>query len=442
MESTAIQIVKTFQEAGYEAYFAGGSVRDLLMGHQPQDYDIATSAHPDEIEKIIDAMNLEAKTVPIGKQFGVILGIVHGHPFEIATFRSDSSASDGRRPNAVTFTSAKEDAVRRDFTINGLFYDPITKKIIDHVEGQKDIQDKVIRFIGEPHERIKEDHLRILRAVRFKNNFGFKYHLPTKTALEELSHLAGDISKERVREEMTKMLLHPNRARSMRELIDFKIMEHIIPELLETQGVDQPRQYHREGDVMNHLLKSLHEMPQEWATEPLVWSVLLHDIAKPRTYSEAERIRFDGHAKLSAQMADKILKRLRFSRAATTHITWLIHHHMSIGLIPKMRRAHQVDFFLNPWFEDLMKLTYCDSLGTIPTDLRLHDQVMELYKEFKSEKLLPDHFKPLLDGEEIMTLTGLKPGPKIKELIEKLRHAQMEEKVKNKTEAKKFILSL
>ena len=439
MQQTAIHITKAFQDAGYEAYFAGGSVRDMLMGSEPQDYDIATSATPDEIEKVVDEMHLESKTIPIGKQFGVILGIVNGHEFEIATFRSDSSASDGRRPDAVFFTSAKEDAVRRDFTINGLFYDPLQKKVIDYVGGQKDIQNKTVRFIGEPHERIKEDHLRILRAIRFRNNFGFDYDPQTKMALQELSHLVATISKERVRDELTKMLLHPNRAHSMRELIDFGIMQHLIPELVQTEEVDQPLQYHQEGDVMNHLLLALKNIPPEWVTEELVWGVLLHDIAKPRTYSEAERIRFDGHAQLSAEMADKILRRLKFPKIKITHITWMIHHHMSIGQIPQMRRAHQVDFFLNPWFEELMRLSYCDERGSLPVDLTLQDQVMALYEEFKSQKLLESDFKPFLDGEEIMKLTGLKPGPKIKELLESLRHAQIEGEVKTRGEAEEWL---
>lgn len=442
MQSTALHIVKTFQEAGYEAYFAGGSVRDMLMGKEPQDYDIATSATPNEIEKIVDSIHLKSKTIPIGKQFGVMLGLVHGHEFEIATFRSDSSNSDGRRPDAVIFTSAKEDAVRRDFTINGLFYDPLKKQIIDYVEGKKDLENRIIRFIGEPHERLKEDHLRLLRAIRFKNHLDFEYDDFTQTALEELSHLVKDVSRERVRDEMTKMLLHSARAHSMRELIDLGLMEYILPELLQTKGVEQPLEFHREGDVLNHLLKSLHEIPEDWATQELVWAVFLHDIAKPQTISKEDRIRYNEHAQRSAQMADEILRRLKFPRTQITHITWMIHHHMSIGLIPEMRRAHQVDFFLNPWFEDLMRLTYCDSMGTVPADLELYDQVMKLYHDFKEEKLLPDHFKPLLDGEEIMKITGLKPGPKIKELLEKLREAQIEGAVKTKEEAKNFVLTL
>ena len=285
------------------------------MGNEPQDYDIATSAKPDEIEKIVDEIHLESKTVPIGKEFGVILGIVHGHPFEIATFRSDSSYSDGRRPDAVLFTSAKEDAYRRDFTMNGMFYDPIKKEVLDYVKGQDDIKNKKIRFIGEAHERIKEDHLRILRAVRFRNNLGFEYGTRTKKALEELHHLISNISKERVQDELTKILLHPHRSHSMRELDEFGTLEILLPELSACKGVEQPTEFHREGGVLTHILKSLHDMPNEWVTKELAWAIMLHDIGKPATFEEREdRIHFDGHAELSAKMAGEILKRFKFSR--------------------------------------------------------------------------------------------------------------------------------
>jgi len=443
MEKTAIKIVKTFQDAGYEAYFAGGSVRDLLMGQAPKDYDIATSAKPDEIEKIVVGMHIEAKTVPIGKQFGVILGIVHGHPFEIATFRSDSSYSDGRRPDAVLFTSAKEDAVRRDFTINGLFYDPIKKKVIDYVNGQDDIKNKIIRFIGEPHERVKEDHLRILRAVRFSNNLGFKYDPETEEAVKELSHLVNDISKERVADELNKMIVHPRRAHSFRELEKFGILKYIMPEAMAEKGVQQPFKFHQEGDVLTHTFKSLHEIPEGWASVELGWAVFLHDIGKPATFElKPDRIHFNGHAALSAQIARKILARLKFSRAQITKISWLINHHMTVGYIPKMKRVHQVNLFLHPWFEQLMRLHWCDESGSFPADLSLYEKNMKLYTDFKNEKLLEDHFKPKLNGDEIMKTTGLKPGPRIQELLHALREAQIEGDVKTKKEAEKFIKKL
>lgn len=440
MEKTAIKIVKAFQKAGHEAYFVGGSVRDLLMEREPQDYDIATSATPDEIEKIVDEIHLESKTIPIGKEFGVILGIVHGHEFEIATFRSDSSYSDGRRPDAVIFTSAKEDAVRRDFTINGLFYDPVAKKVIDYVGGQKDIKNKVIRFIGEAHERIKEDHLRILRAIRFSNNFGFDYGPRTEKAIGELAHLIKDISKERVADELSKMIMHPRRAHSFRELEKFGIFKHIMPEVMAEKGVQQPIRFHQEGDVLTHSFKALHDIPEEWASLEFCWTVFLHDIGKPGKFElKPDRIHFDGHAELSAQIARKILKRLKFSKAQITKITWLIDHHMTVGFIPDMKRINQVNLFLHPWFEDLMRLHYCDEHGSIPIDLGLYEANMKLYTDFKNEKLLEDHFKPKLDGDEIMKLTGLKPGPKVQDMLNALREAQIEGEVKTMKEAEDFV---
>ena len=443
MEKTAIKIIRTFQDAGYEAYFAGGSVRDLLMGREPKDYDIATSAKPDEIEKLIAGIHIESKSIPIGKQFGVILGIVHGHAFEIATFRSDSSYSDGRRPDAVIFTSAKEDAVRRDFTINGLFYDPIEKKVIDYVNGQDDIENKIIRFIGEPHERVKEDHLRILRAVRFSNNFGFRYDPKTEKAVEELAHLVKDISKERVADELNKMILYPRRAHSFRELEKFGILQYLMPEAMAEKGVEQPFKFHQEGDVLTHTFKALHGMPEEWASVELCWAVFLHDIGKPATFElRPDRIHFNGHAALSAQIAKKILTRLKFPKAQINKITWLINHHMTVGVIPKMKRVHQINLFLHPWFEDLMRLHWCDAQGSIPISLNLYEKNMKLYTEFKNEKLLVDHFKPKLNGDEIMELTGLKPGPRIQELLHALREAQIEGEVTNKKEAKEFIKKL
>ena len=434
MEKTAIQIIKKFQKAGFAAYFAGGSVRDMLMGKEPEDFDIATSAKPDEIEKLIP------KTIPIGKEFGVILGIVNGHHFEVATFRSDSSYSDGRRPDAVIFTSAKEDAVRRDFTINGLFYDPITKKVLDFVDGQKDIKNKVIRFIGEAHERIKEDHLRLIRGIRFKNNFSFEYGPNTEKAIKELAHLVDDVSSERVQDELTKMLLHNHRSHSMKELDEFGIMERILPELTACKGVKQPKQYHQEGDVFTHTLKALHDMPEEFVNKELVWATLLHDIGKPDTFVEkSDRIHFDGHAQLSAKMARKICSRLKFSRVETNKITWLIEHHMSIGFIPEMRRAHQVDHFIHPWFLDLMHLHYSDEHGSHPPDLSLYKKVMKLYDTYQNEPLLEDHFKPKLTGNDLQKEFGLKPGPKIKEVLEELRIAQIEGVVSDVDEAKKFV---
>ncbi len=434
MQKTAIAIVQALQNAGFEAYFAGGSVRDMLMGGEPADYDIATSARPEEIEKLLP------KTIPVGRQFGVMLAVMGEHTFEIATFRSDSASSDGRRPDAVFFTSAKEDAVRRDFTINGLFYDPLAKKVLDYVGGQKDIQAKVLRFIGEPHERVKEDHLRLLRAVRFKNHFDFRYEAATQKALAELSHLVDGISKERVSDELTKMLLSPRRSHALRELDTFGMLERILPEVTAGKGIKQPHRYHQEGDVFTHLLKSLHELPSEALTAELAWAVLLHDIGKPLTFEQKpDRIHFDGHAALGAQMAKRVCTRLKFSRAMTAKICWLIEHHMTVGFIPQMRPAHRAALFWHPWFPDLMCLHHADESGSVPADLRLYEAIMKLYSAFKDTRLLPAHFEPLLSGNDLIRDFKLRPGPAIKEILATLKEEQIEGRVKTKAQAKAMV---
>ncbi|EKD48048.1 MAG: metal dependent phosphohydrolase, partial [uncultured bacterium] len=214
MENTSLEIVKLLKSKGHSAYWAGGCVRDMLLGTQPKDYDIVTSAKPDEIEKLLE------HTIPIGKEFGVILAVKNGHHFEIATFRSDSGYSDGRRPDAITFTHAEDDAKRRDFTINGLFFDPIEKKLHDFVDGKRDIADKIIKFIGDPHERILEDHLRIIRAIRFKSTLDFQYHPDTYKAIKHHSHLSAKVSGERLRDELNKMIAGDNPIRAFSDMED------------------------------------------------------------------------------------------------------------------------------------------------------------------------------------------------------------------------------
>ncbi|MBU1682632.1 HDIG domain-containing protein, partial [Patescibacteria group bacterium] len=299
---------------------------------------------------------------------------------------------------------------------------------------------KKIRFIGEAHERIKEDHLRLLRAIRFKNNFEFEYGTRTKGAIKELAHLVKGVSSERIQDELTKILLHPNRAHAMREIDKFEMLEHLLPELAECKNVKQPTEFHQEGGVLTHVLKSLHDMPKEWVTKELAWAILLHDIGKPATYEEKpDRIHFDGHAELSAKIAVKLLRRLKFSKAEITKIAWMIDHHMTVGFIPEMRRAHQVGLFLHPWFEDLMQLHYCDEHGTHPVDLSLYENVMAAYREFKDEKLLEDHFKPKLTGDDLMKEFKLEPGPQIKQILDEIREERIEGTIKTKADERKFV---
>ena len=433
MEKTSIEIVKDLKSHGFEAFWAGGTVRDLLMGKTPQDYDIVTSAKPDQIENILE------KTIPIGKKFGVILAIKNGHHFEVATFRSDSSYTDGRRPDAVYFTNAKEDALRRDFTINGMFYDPITKKVFDFVDGQEDLKNKILRFIGDPEERIKEDNLRILRAIRFKNAMCLKYAPQTFKAVKKNACLITNVSCERIRDELTKILMLPGREEALRELDRSGVLKYILPELLRLKGVKQPEKYHKEGDVFEHTILCLKALPDKISPE-IAWATLFHDIGKPDTFAVEDRIRFNQHAKVGSEIVDKIAKRLKFSKELRENIKWIVKHHMVLGDIPKMKKTRQLHWISNPLFPELLEVLRADALGAKPKDLSLYLELKNLLEEQK-EKLLPMPEK-LLAGDEIIKKFHISEGPKIGIILEKVHHAQLEEKIKTKEEALNFVKNL
>ncbi len=429
MKKTAISIVKTLKKAGHQAYFAGGSVRDMLMGKLPCDFDIVTSAKPEEIEKLLE------KTIPIGKKFGVILAILNGHHFEVATFRSDASYSDGRRPDAVYFSNPKEDAIRRDFTINGIFYDPIKKEIIDYVSGQRDLKRKVIRFIGNPDERIKEDNLRIMRAVRFKNALNFKYEPKTKAAIKKNNNLILNVSWERIRDELNKILELRKRAEAFRDLSEMGVLKYILPEIETQKGVAQPHIFHQEGDVLSHSLKSIKSLPSN-VNLTLIWATLLHDVGKPQTFKIAERIRFDGHVQKSTEIAKDVLKRLRFSKKEIEDIAWLIKNHMILTDIPKMRKAKRIRIFHDRRFGLLLELHKADALGTKPSNLDLYKKIKKMWQEELKRPLPP---KSLLSGHEIMAKFKIKSGPEVGKLLKIVREAQLEGKIKNKKQAFNYL---
>lgn len=442
MKTTSLQIIEILKKAGHEAYWAGGCVRDMLLGIQPKDFDIVTSAKPDEIEQILE------HTIPIGKKFGVILAIKNGHNFEIATFRSDAGYSDGRRPDAVQFTNAKEDALRRDFTINGMFFDPTTDAIMDYVGGQIDMRDKLIRFIGDPETRIKEDHLRILRAVRFKNAFGFQYHPETYQAIKKHVKLIKNISRERIADELNKMIMSNKPGQAFEDLFEIGALEILIPELCKLKGLAQPLIYHQEGDVWDHSLRALGSLTDEDAdpnplpAEPpslaLKWATLLHDIGKYETFAQdQERIRYDHHAEVGSETAKKILTQLKFPKKTIDRVYWLIRHHMMIVPLVEMPDGRRRHWFLQPGFEELLELTRADSVGTTPLDLGLYEKLKKLHRhEIAKLKLMP---KQLLSGEEIMKILGIEEGEKIGKIIKDLREKQLDGKLKTKKEAKKYI---
>ncbi len=433
MKLTSIEIIKILRRAGFVAYWAGGCVRDMLLGTAPKDFDIAASAQPSDLKKILKKIH------PIGEKYGVVIAEHKGHHFEIATFRSDSGYSDGRRPDAVLFTNPQEDAKRRDFTINALFYDPIADKIYDYVGGQDDLKNKLIRFIGDPHERILEDHLRIIRAIRFKNTFGFQYHPDTYQALKKHAKLSEKVSAERLRDELNKMILHPSFPQALEDMEDTGVLAVVLPEIQAMKGVAQPPEYHTEGDVWEHTLRAIAALKLE-ASLLLRWAVFLHDVGKPETFKIAERIRFDHHAEKSAELVEKILRRLKFSVKDMRIIQWLVKHHMMVYNVLDMKVGRRRHWFLNPWYLDLLEVNRCDASGTVPADLSTHQKVLELYR--KDMKEMPREPKKLLSGEEIMALTGLKPGKKIAEILEQLRFLQLEKKLKTKAQAKRWVTKL
>lgn len=430
MEPTSIKIINQLKAAGHEAFWAGGCVRDMLMGIKPKDYDIVTSAKPDEIEDLLE------KTIPIGKEFGVILALQDDHEFEVATFRSDSGYSDGRRPQAVYYSNARDDAKRRDFTINGLFYDPTTDQIFDYIEGQKDLDAKLIRFIGDPDTRIEEDHLRILRAVRFKNTLDFQYHPDTYTALKKHAQKITKISSERIRDELNKMIIDKQRKNAFNDLEDLGLLEILLPEIQAMKGVAQPADYHKEGDVYEHTMQAIDSMPEG---EPLslYWAVLLHDVGKPDTFELEERIRFDGHAEKSAEHAKSILKRLNMPKNFIKKVCWLVEHHMSIYNVLDMPKSARIKWFLKPYWLELLDLNKYDVLGTTPSNLETYDRIKNLYTEEVSE--LPDELPKLLSGKEIMQIKGLKPGPEVGLIVEELEDLQLEGEITTKEQALKWL---
>ncbi|MEM6915018.1 MAG: CCA tRNA nucleotidyltransferase [Verrucomicrobiota bacterium] len=417
MESTAIQIVERLQDAGEEAFFAGGCVRDRALGKEPKDFDIATSARPEQILKVF------GKGEMVGAHFGVILLREKGEHFEIATFRRDGEYEDGRHPNSVAFTDAREDAERRDFTVNGMFFDPVKGELIDFVGGQADLENRILRAIGDPHERFREDHLRILRAIRFATTLEFEIESGTWAAIREASDAVQTLPAERVREELDRIWIHRNRLRGFDLLVESGLMQLLLPEIMALQGCEQPPQWHPEGDVFTHTRRMLGLLPEE-ASLPLVLSTLFHDIAKPATFEydeEEDRIRFNGHDKLGAQMTREILNRFKYSNQVIEFTTGAVAVHMKFKDVAEMRQSTLKRFLARENFADELELHRVDCLGS-NGKLDHYDFIQEKTKEFSEEPLLPT---PFLSGKDLID-RNLTPGPKFKEILIEAQDLQLE----------------
>ncbi|MEC9036174.1 MAG: CCA tRNA nucleotidyltransferase [Verrucomicrobiota bacterium] len=426
IKEEATKVISKLQQSGYLAYFAGGCVRDLLRDQVPTDYDIATNALPEQVTSLF------SKTRSVGAHFGVIIVISGEFAFEVATFRNDGSYGDGRRPESVEFTSPEEDVLRRDFTINGIFYDPIEGSTIDYVNGQDDIESGTVRAIGDPQSRFREDHLRLLRAVRFAARFDYQIEENTWAAICSHAEEIKNISEERIRDELSKILTDPNRVRGFDLLVESGLMEAVIPEILDLKGCEQPPQFHPEGDVFVHTRLMLTLLKDDPSLS-LVLSVLLHDIGKPSTYSydeESDRIRFNGHDKIGAEMASDILKRLKFPNKVIEEVTEMVANHMTFKDVQKMREAKLKRFMARPTFEDETELHRVDCLGSWG-GLDNYDFLNQKRTEFDNEPIIPP---PLLTGNDLIEI-GWEPGPRLGEVLTKVQDMQLEKNLNSKEEA-------
>ena len=456
----ALEIIRTLRSNGHEAYLAGGCVRDLLLGREPQDYDVATSATPDIV------LNMFPRTFAVGAHFGVVLVASAIDPectdnsleercvTEVATFRNDGVYSDGRHPDEVRYTkTAAEDVQRRDFTINGLLLDPLPlpnrkleasgsdfsraaaeeerdgalahanlrSVVLDYVGGLDDLDARIIRAIGNPEKRFEEDQLRLLRAVRFAARFGFDIDPATLAAIRKLAARIHAVSRERIREELTKMLTEGHARRAFELLDETDLLVQVLPEVSGMKGVQQPPQYHPEGDVWIHTLMLLEQL-EPGCPMTLAWGALLHDVGKPPTYREApDRIRFDGHVEVGVAMAADICRRFRFSNDETQQILALVDNHMRFADAPRMKASTLKRFFRLENFPEHLALHRMDCLAA-HRNLEIYDFVREQYESLPEEEVRP---APLLTGRELIA-AGYQPGPTFKDMLQAVEDAQLE----------------
>ena len=423
-QSAAGHIVKVLRDAGYAAYFAGGCVRDFLLGRDPKDYDVATNALPELV------LSLFPRTFAVGAHFGVVLvaSDVDGAEVltEVATFRNDGAYSDGRHPDEVRFSqSAEEDVQRRDFTINGMLLDPLSENfdtaVLDYVGGRADLAAGIVRAIGDPERRFEEDKLRMLRAIRFAARFEFSIEPATFTAIQKLAKKIDQVSRERIREELTRMLTEGH-ARSSFLLLDASgLLAQLLPEIAKMKGVAQPPEYHPEGDVWVHTLLLIQKLEAN-CSPTLAWGTLLHDVGKPPTYREAaDRIRFDGHAEVGTRMAEAILKRLRFSNEECQQILLLVENHMRFGDVMKMKDSTLKRFFRLPHFDEHLALHRMDCLSS-HGGLDLYEYAKDRYEHMPAEQVRP---ALLVSGKDLID-AGYRPGPHFKTMLAAAEDAQLE----------------
>ncbi len=428
MQKAARRIVEKLRQHGHEAFFAGGWVRDFLRRRPAKDVDSATSAHPDEVQSLFP------HTTAIGAQFGVVQVRMYGRAYEVATFRRDGAYRDGRHPSTVDFAGPREDALRRDFTVNGMFYDPVAGKIIDFVHGRADVRRLLIKAIGSPEERFEEDKLRLMRAIRFACSLDFRIEHETWLAVRRLAPAILQVSWERIRDELIKILAGPAPDRGLDLLHECGVLAHILPEVEAMRGIAQPPEFHPEGDVFVHTKLALKQLRRPSAV--LALGTLLHDVGKPPTFAEKERIRFDGHVELGAQMAEEICKRLRLSNQEIEQVSDLVLHHLRFMHVHEMRDSTLKRLLRKPNFSDHLELHRADCLGS-HGDLTSYWFCRKKLDEFKNTPPIPP---PLIRGQDLIDI-GYQPGPIFREILSAVEDLQLEGVLETREEALNYVQS-
>jgi putative nucleotidyltransferase with HDIG domain len=439
----AISIIQTLRKQGFQAYLVGGCVRDLLLKREPADYDIATSATPAQV------MEIFPDTYAVGAQFGVVLvplpedqresgdenALSKGHAVEVATFRSDLGYSDGRRPDEVRFSEdPREDVARRDFTINGMMLDPVRGQVLDFVGGRKDLEAGVIRAIGDPVRRFAEDKLRMLRAVRFAARFEYAIEAGALAAIQHFAHEIRVVSRERVRDELTRMLIEGHARRAFLLLDESGLLKEALPEISAMKGVEQPLEFHPEGDVFVHTLLLLENLPHP-CPPTLAWGALLHDVGKPATFRAApDRIRFDNHVDVGVKIAEKICEQLRFSNHDAAQVLALVDNHMRFGHVTRMKESTLKRFLRMPMFDEHLALHRADSLAS-HRNLSTYELIRKKLAEIPPEKIRP---VPLVTGDDLIA-AGYAPGPRFREILDAVEDAQLEGRLLSRDAAIAFV---
>ncbi|HPC17884.1 MAG TPA: CCA tRNA nucleotidyltransferase [Candidatus Hydrogenedentes bacterium] len=422
----ALGICARLRAAGHRALLAGGCVRDGILGVLPKDYDVATDARPEDVARLF------RKCVGVGAAYGVQMVVLPEGSFEVTTFRSDGPYSDGRHPDYVEFRDEIADARRRDFTVNALFYDPVSNTVLDYVEGQQDMRDKRLRTVGNPKRRFAEDRLRLLRAVRFAARLGYTIDPDTARAIRETAPLVCWTSAERIRDEIVKMLTEGHAREAFASLDELGLLEHVLPEVARMKGVEQPPAFHPEGDVFQHTLGMLGLMNNP--SPEFAMAVLLHDVGKPQTQTFTDRIRFNYHDKAGAALAKNLCERLRFSNASTEHIVNLVLNHMRLDAAPSMRPCRLKRFVREPWFPDLVELCRLDCLASHGA-LDTIEWVERYLVEMPPDALKPP---PLIRGDDLIEM-GYTPGPLFSTILRAVEDEQLEGRLRDRGEAWAFV---